>query len=158
MAVCRTLICVVDGVQIAIKAHVVVRIVAAATVTRLPNLPASVEGVVSVGGRITPVFDLRSRLGMATRRPSPDDRWVVVDTGRRSAILRFDEVMDIADIDIDDLERDTGLALRDTVIEGAGSTPEGIVLLHDPDGFLSTLEEAALERAIDGFEGGAPAS
>lgn len=153
MATCRALICALDGLLLAVDARAVARIVAAVTVTPLPNGPAAVEGVVSVGGRIVPVFDLRRRLGLAARRPLPADRFVVVDTGRRRAILRFDDVREIADLEIDDLDRDSGLTIGDAVLDGAASTPDGVVFVHQADRFLSALEEAALERALATLDG-----
>ncbi|WP_299822364.1 chemotaxis protein CheW [uncultured Jannaschia sp.] len=54
-------------------------------ITRLPNAPADVQGVVDVRDASIPVLDLKSRLGIPSIESGPDARIVVVEiaTGDR---------------------------------------------------------------------------
>jgi purine-binding chemotaxis protein CheW len=48
-------------------------------VTRVPNAPDFVEGVMNLRGRIVPVVNLRKRLGLEKRENDKDTRIVVVE-------------------------------------------------------------------------------
>ena len=52
-------------------------------VTRVPNAPPHVEGVINLRGKVIPVIDLRSRLGMAPKEHDRKTRTVVVEVGGR---------------------------------------------------------------------------
>lgn len=48
-------------------------------VTRVPNSPPYVEGVINLRGRVIPVIDLRARFGMSKKEWDKDTRIVVVE-------------------------------------------------------------------------------
>lgn len=52
-------------------------------ITRLPNAPPSVEGVVDVRGQSVPILDLKGRLGMLTHDDETEQRIVVIEIGAR---------------------------------------------------------------------------
>jgi purine-binding chemotaxis protein CheW len=52
------------------------------TITTVPRSPAWLKGIVTLRGVIVPIFDLRSRLGLAEIEHGPDTRIVVVYRGR----------------------------------------------------------------------------
>ena len=52
-------------------------------VTRVPNSPDYVEGVINLRGKVIPVVDLRKRLGMETRAHDKNTRVIVMElTGK----------------------------------------------------------------------------
>jgi purine-binding chemotaxis protein CheW len=56
-------------------------------VTRLPNTPPYVEGVVDLRGEVLPVVDLRKRLGVAGEAAGTESRLMILNLGERSAAL-----------------------------------------------------------------------
>jgi len=50
-------------------------------VTRLPNTPEYVDGVLDLRGEVLPVIDLRRRLGLPTKVADLDTRVMVLDLG-----------------------------------------------------------------------------
>ncbi len=48
-------------------------------VTRVPNAPAHVEGVINLRGKVIPVVDLRKRLGMPAREHDKNTRIIVME-------------------------------------------------------------------------------
>ncbi len=48
-------------------------------VTQVPNSPSYVDGVINLRGKVIPVIDLRSRLGMPRKAHDKDTRIVVVE-------------------------------------------------------------------------------
>ncbi|HYG57134.1 MAG TPA: chemotaxis protein CheW [Symbiobacteriaceae bacterium] len=61
-------------------------------VTKLPNTPDFVEGVIDLRGEILPVVDLRKRLGLPVRTADAESRLMVLNLGERSAALLVDGV------------------------------------------------------------------
>ncbi len=47
--------------------------------TRVPNAPPYIEGIINLRGKVIPVIDLRSRLGMAPKEHDRKTRTVVVE-------------------------------------------------------------------------------
>jgi purine-binding chemotaxis protein CheW len=50
-------------------------------VTHVPNSPHYVEGVVNLRGKVIPIINLRTRLGLSAAEPTKDTRIVVVEVG-----------------------------------------------------------------------------
>ncbi len=48
-------------------------------VTRMPNAPSYVEGVINLRGKVIPVVDLRQRLGMTRRERDKNTRIIVME-------------------------------------------------------------------------------
>lgn len=53
-------------------------------ITRVPQSPAFVEGVINLRGKIIPVMDLRKRFGMPALENSADSRIIVVEVRARN--------------------------------------------------------------------------
>ncbi|HEY8346911.1 MAG TPA: chemotaxis protein CheW [Symbiobacteriaceae bacterium] len=60
-----------EGQRYGASVDVVREVTCVTTVTRLPNAPAYVEGVVDLRGEVIPVINLRRRLGEAILPPDP---------------------------------------------------------------------------------------
>ncbi len=50
-------------------------------ITHVPNAPHYVEGVVNLRGKVIPIINLRTRLGLCSAEPTKDTRIVVVEVG-----------------------------------------------------------------------------
>ncbi len=50
-------------------------------ITHVPNAPHYVEGVVNLRGKVIPIINLRTRLGLPAAEPTKDTRIVVVEVG-----------------------------------------------------------------------------
>ncbi len=64
-------------------------------ITVVPRSPAWVKGIVTLRGVIVPIFDLRSRLGLAEIAHGPDTRIVVVLRGEELAGLIVDSITQV---------------------------------------------------------------
>ena len=52
-------------------------------VTRVPNAPEYVDGVINLRGKVIPIIDLRRRFGMERREHDKNTRIVVVELSRK---------------------------------------------------------------------------
>ncbi|HUF36625.1 MAG TPA: chemotaxis protein CheW [Gemmatimonadales bacterium] len=67
-------------------------------ITRVPQAPPHVRGVTNLRGRILPVVELRSRLGLAPAALTPRSRIVVVEVSDRVVGLLVDAVLQVAKV------------------------------------------------------------
>lgn len=67
-------------------------------VTRVPNAPPHLLGVANLRGRILPIVDLRTKLGMRRATPTEEARVIVVHSELGCIGLGVDRVSDIEDI------------------------------------------------------------
>jgi hypothetical protein len=71
---------------------------------RLPQAPEHVRGVTNLRGRILPVVELRSRLGLATAAVTPKSRIVVTEAHGRILGLLVDAVLQVTRIPADSVQ------------------------------------------------------
>lgn len=139
-----------DGQRYALPLESVSRIVRAAEVTPLPLAPDVVAGVLDIGGRILPVYNLRCRLGLADRPLDLDDQFVLAHTARRPVALIVDRALGL--IDMPAVADGAAIAPHLRHLRGALSLPDGLVLIHDLERFLSAEEDEALQSALRAVE------
>ncbi len=63
--------------------------------TKVPNTPDYVKGVINLRGRIIPVIDLRRRLGLKEKEPDQDSRIIVVEISENTIGFIVDEVSEV---------------------------------------------------------------
>ncbi|MCW8849928.1 MAG: chemotaxis protein CheW, partial [Melioribacteraceae bacterium] len=63
--------------------------------TVVPNTPKFIEGVVNLRGRIIPVINLRSRLGLNVKEYDSETRIIVVDLNDKTIGFIVDEVKEV---------------------------------------------------------------
>jgi purine-binding chemotaxis protein CheW len=139
-----------DEQRYALRLSVVERIVRMVEISPLPKAPDGVLGVIDLQGRIVPVLDLRRRFGLSPRDPDLNDHLLVARTSRRTVALAVDEVLGI-------VERPDGEAVpSQEVLSGIAHVEailkleDGLVFIHDLEGFLCLEEEKALSEALGG--------
>lgn len=133
--------------------HEVLRIVA---VTPLPVAPTFVEGVINRRGVVTPVIDLRKRVGIECGPYDSATRILVTTIGGQPAGLIVDDVSEVMAIDgaamgIDPTEA-LGIDLRqyaDRVVRAGND----LVVVIDPEKILTPDEAHAFEAADLSQEG-----
>ncbi|MCP5143038.1 MAG: purine-binding chemotaxis protein CheW [Chromatiales bacterium] len=118
-------------------------------VTRIPNAPAHVRGVINLRGLVVPVMDMRSRFGMPRREDDPGTVVIVVRVrladGTRTIGLVVDAVTSVHELDKAGLQAapDLGAGVDADFIEGLVPLPEGMCILLD----LPTLVRDGLLQA-----------
>ena len=138
----------VGGERYALQAHGVREVVRAVAITPLPHAPRLVEGIIDVRGTLTPVLNLRRRLGAAERPLSVDEHFVIAEAGSRLVAFRADPGTVLA------AAPDGAVHAIDAVVRGTGhvsgvvTLSDGVVLVHDLSAFLSSAEADELERAL----------
>lgn len=117
-------------------------------VTRIPNTPEYIMGVLNLRGAIVPVYDLRLRLGMEFT--AYDEETVVIilrvlgRNGERNIGIAVDEVSDVLLTSRSEIKDtpDFGSRLNTEFIDGIASAGERVVTLLSVD-MLQPLEQQA---------------
>ena len=144
----RFLLFTIDSANYAVSADAVVEMVRAVAVVPLPGAPAAVAGIIDVRGSVVPVFDMRMRFGAPTSPVSPEDHFILIRAGGRTVALHVDNVVDLIEIDTNAIANASAQLPSTRYIAGAALLPDGMVLIHDVDTFLSSAENETLETAL----------
>jgi purine-binding chemotaxis protein CheW len=101
----ETLLAIAVGGEIyGIPTEAVREIIRVGDVTEVPRTPAYLLGVISVRGAITPVIDLRLRLGFAAAPPGRTARIVIVEVEGQRFGLRVEDVLGLERFRVADIE------------------------------------------------------
>ena len=116
------------------------------TVTRVPNMPGSIRGVINLRGAVVPVVDLAMRFGLrdssVTKRTCVIIAEVEVGGERLVMGLMADSVSQVIDLPPTDVEPPPafGTRVRVDFLKGLGKLGKKFVLILDLDRALSDVE------------------
>jgi purine-binding chemotaxis protein CheW len=153
----QILVVEVSGQRYALRLEEVREVVSAVAITPLAGLLPLFEGVFDLRGSLVPVVELRTRLGLGSKPIAVTDQFIVAEAGERTIALRVDAVDWLREIDPDSIASARELAPDAAFIFGVARLPDGLVVIHDLERFLSPAEadelELALSRAGAAWEG-----
>jgi len=128
-------------------------------ITKIPGAPASVEGVINLRGKVTPVMDLRKRLGLVVGQESKETRIVVVEVEGQDVGLIVDGVSEVLRIPVSVIEPTSTIVAAEEAdyILGVAKLETKLVILLDIGRLLVGGEkrmplgtEKAKDRAVAG--------
>ena len=114
------------------------------TVTRIPNTPDYLKGVLNLRGTIVPIVDLRMKFGMGTTEPTSFTVVVVVNVRNRVMGFLVDAVSDVLDLNAKNIQPppELGSAVDIDFVAGIGNANDRLVTLLDIDRVLTEDEVA----------------
>lgn len=116
--------------------------------TRVPNSPASMHGVMNLRGKIIPVIALRSRFGLDPAPPDKQTRIVVVEV--KGTVIGFivDSVSEVLRIPADTVGPAPHLGKAgQEYVSGVGKIADRLLILLDVDRLIREDELAGVSRA-----------
>jgi purine-binding chemotaxis protein CheW len=119
-------------------------------VTRIPQAPSYVLGVLNLRGAIVPVLDLRLRFGLAREEYNATTVTVIITVAGRHFGVVVDGVSDVLDVEAHSIKPvpDMGTAVDTEYLKGLTSAGERMVLLLDVDKLLQPQDAQMLEAAL----------
>ncbi len=114
------------------------------TVTRIPNTPDYLKGVLNLRGTIVPIVDLRMKFNMGITEPTPFTVVVVVNVRNRVMGFLVDAVSDVLDLNAKNIQPppELGSAVDINFVAGIGNANDRLVTLLDIDRVLTEDEVA----------------
>ncbi len=113
-------------------------------VTRIPNTPDYIKGVLNLRGTIVPIVDLRSKFGMPQTEITMFTVIVVVVVQDRIMGIVVDAVSDVLNIDQKDIQPapNFGSKVDTSFIQNMAKAGDRLITLLDIDKVLTTNEMA----------------
>lgn len=113
-------------------------------ITRVPNSPSFVEGVINLRGKVIPILSLRKRFGLEGRAADRETRIVIGEVA--GAVLGFvvDRVCEVLRIAAGAIEPTPRLTkVGRAYVAGVGRAGERLVILLDMERLISGAESSS---------------
>ena len=119
-------------------------------VTRLPQAPEFVEGVINLRGKILPVIDLRKRLAIPLSESTRESRMVVVALDGTTVAMVVDQVNEVLRVNDDIVEAPPSISqsVDSRFITGIAKIGEDLVILLDLSKVLDISETSQLTASV----------
>ena len=117
-----------------------------ADITRIPQSPDFVEGVINLRGNVIPIIDLRKRFNMPEREHDRQTRIVVGEIDGKTVGLVVDAVSEVIRLPANTIEPAPKIVSKDQAdyITGIGKLDDRLLMLLDIDKILTVSDKEEL--------------
>jgi purine-binding chemotaxis protein CheW len=121
-------------------------------ITRIPETPHYVKGLINLRSTVIPVIDLRARFGLAEGESTDESRIMVLNVGNRTIGIVVDAVSEVLRVSGDQISEapPTVASLGNEYMTGLVRLEEQLLILLDIDQLFGEEETTAMENAITG--------
>jgi purine-binding chemotaxis protein CheW len=139
---------VIDKEEYGIDILNVQEIIRSVEISRVPNAPEFVDGVINLRGKIVPVLDLRKRFGKPARPKDKDTRIIVIELGDKVVGFIVDKMKEVIRIPQSIIEAPPELSLdvNTKYITGIAKLEDRILVLLDLVQLLDGNEQVQLKE------------
>lgn len=118
-------------------------------ITRVPQSPAFIEGVINLRGKIIPVMDLRKRFGVEAKTDNEDARIIVVEVAERVIGFTVDRVNEVLRINSEIVDPPPSMVsgADSDYVEGVGKLDDRLLILLNLQRLFSETDLNQLEQA-----------
>lgn len=111
-------------------------------ITRMPQMPGYVEGVINLRGNVIPIIDLRKKFRLQVKERDNQTRIVVVNVEEKVVGFIVDAVEQVLRLSNDQIEPppDVGLSIGREYLDGVGKLGDRLLILLNLDKLLSSVE------------------
>lgn len=119
--------------EYAISILAVKEIIGLKKITKIPNLPNYVKGVINLRGNIIHVIDIRERFGMSVKAYDKFTVIIIVETSEKILGMVVDQVQDVLNIDKTSIQPPIEFAgvIGDEYIEGMSKVGDKLIVVID---------------------------
>lgn len=117
-------------------------------ITKVPNSPDFVEGVINLRGRVIPVIDLRVRLGIAKKEYDKNTRIIVVEISGKIIGFIVDAVSEVLRIpkSITEAPPQMAAGINSDFITAIGKLEDRLLILLDLEKILMDEEKMLIKN------------
>jgi purine-binding chemotaxis protein CheW len=117
-------------------------------ITRVPQAPGFVEGVINLRGKVIPIIDLRKRFAMSTKESDKDTRIVVVNIDSQVLGMVVDSVSEVLRLPSSTIEPAPEIAtsVDSDYIQGVAKLEDRLLILLDLSRVFSETEKSAMNQ------------
>ena len=139
-----------DQEEYAIPITTIQEIIVMKPITRIPQVPASIEGLINLRGAILPIVNLRRLFGMAPRPADDETRTVIVNIHGRTLGYVVDEVTQVIRLNADQIQTLplAVAAMAQRSITGVARLEERLLMILDPNMLTRPEELEAIPASL----------
>lgn len=117
-------------------------------ITKIPNAPSFIEGVINLRGKIIPIIDLRKRLGFHNRVYDKSTRIIVVELDGLVLGFIVDSVSEVLRIPGNTIEPPPSIVagIESDYIEGVGKLDDRLLILLELKKIFASPERKEIEN------------
>lgn len=125
------------------------------TITRVPQTPRYMRGVINLRGSVVPVMDLRLKFGMSRTEQTVNTCIIIVEIeleGETTVLGALaDSVQEVLDLEPEQIEPPPrlGSKLRTEFLRGMGKHNDDFIIILDIDRVFSSEEMAAVQGMLE---------
>jgi len=121
--------------------------------TRLPNTPEFIKGVINLRGNVIPVVDVRIRFGFPRGEITDLTRIIVVETGGKQVGLLVDNVYQVVRIPVANVDPPSELitGVSEDFITGIGRLKDRLIVILNMS-LSMFLEEESIRKNMEGSD------
>jgi purine-binding chemotaxis protein CheW len=119
-------------------------------ITRVPETPPYIKGLINLRSSVIPVIDLRARFALAENELSQDSRIMVLNVGRRTIGIVVDSVNEVLRISQEQISPapPTVASLGNQYMTGLVRLEDQLLILLDVDRLFGAEAAAAMDAAL----------
>jgi purine-binding chemotaxis protein CheW len=138
----------VEGEEFGLDILRVQEIIRVQQLTRVPNSPDFVDGVINLRGKVIPVVSLRKRFGLEQAAQDKQSRIVVVEVNGNVLGFMVDSVSEVLRIPAETVEAPPRLTkVEREYVSGVGKLDNRLLIMLDLDRLMTVAEEATVMKA-----------
>ena len=121
-------------------------------ITRVPETPQYIKGLINLRSSVIPVIDLRARFSLPENELTQDSRIMVLNVGRRTIGIVVDSVNEVLRVTQDQISPapPTVASLGNQYMTGLVRLEEQLLILLDVDRLFGEEATAAMDEAAAG--------
>ena len=128
----------IDEEEYAISILKVKEIIEMKKITKIPNLPEYIKGIINLRGNIIHIIDIREKFGMSIREYDKFNVIIIVEAAEKTLGIIVDQVKDVLSIDKKAIQPpiDFEGTIDNVYVEGMAKVGERLVVIVDIDKML----------------------
>jgi len=118
--------------------------------TKVPNAPEFIDGVINLRGRIIPIVDLRCRMGLTRNEHNNNTRIIVFELNQNTVGFVVDEVSEVLRIPKSITEPPPAIlsGINSDFISAVGKLENRLLILLDLEKIFDLSEHVLLENVV----------
>lgn len=129
-----------------ILVHEIIRMI---QITKVPNSPEFVDGVINLRGRIIPVINLRYKLGLKNKETDKNTRIIVVEVNNNTIGFIVDSVREVLRIpeSITEAPPELSTNVKSNFIKSVGKLDDRLIILVDIKKIITIDEQTEMANS-----------
>ncbi|MCG7342890.1 chemotaxis protein CheW [Sporosarcina sp. ACRSL] len=134
--------------EYAVGVEVVESIEKLISITKVPNTPSYIKGVINLRGVVTPIVDLRERFGMERKPLDDSSRIIIVSLEEFEVGLIVDAANDVIDIPVDSIgpQPEVVGSVESEFISGVAKVGKRLLVMLNLDKVLQPVKRVTTDE------------